>query len=217
MTDNYRSELFSRIRKLNFTNAHFFGQAFRLFLLFSAFFSLFYLLGSLTAIGENAKKIAVDFFCIGFKNSGPFAFLLQALSFSCSDFYLSLIIFISGYTMLSFPVSALCLAYAGAKSGYCFSCLWQILIRSGDLSGGGATFAYLAVCKLCVTAAMIFICVCARDFSYRYSDIYRKVSRPLTSPESVNYATVAVSAAGLTVLINLLFLTFQYISPSTYI
>ncbi len=217
MTDNYRSELFSRIKKLNFTNAHFFGQAFRLFLLFAAFFSLFYLLGSFTGVGENTQRIASEFFCIGFKDTDLFTFLSRFLSFSGGDFYLSLIIFISGYTMLSFPVSALCLTYAGAKSGYCFSCLWQILIRSGDLSGGGATFAYLAVCKLCVIAAMVFICVCARDFSYRYSDIYRRISRPLTSPESANYATVAVSGAGLTALINLLFLTFQYISPSTYI
>lgn len=217
MTDNYRSELFSRIKKLNFTNAHFFGQAFRLFLLFSAFFSLFYLIGFLTGIGEDAQKIAGDFFCIGFKNTDLLDFLLQLLSFSRSDFYLTLIIFISGYTMLSFPVSALCLAYSGAKSGYCFSCLWQILIRSGELSGGGATFAYLTVCKISVVAAMIFICVCARDFSYRCSDIYRRSAHPLLSPESANYATVAMSGAGLTTLINLLFLTFQYISPSTHI
>ncbi len=217
MTDNYRSELFSRIRKFNFTNAVVIGQAFRLFLLFCAFFIFFFGVGYLTVIGENTKSAVSDFFCAELKDSGFIYYLKQTFSFSSPDFYLALIILVSGYTMLAVPVSAFCLAYMGAKSGFCFSHLWQILIGSGKLSGGGATFAYLAICKLCVLIAVIFITICARDFSYKYSDIYRRSARPLSSPESANYALITLSSAGITVLINLLFLTFQFISPSTYI
>ena len=217
MTDNYRSELYSRIRKLNFTNAQFAGQAVRLFLLYSAFFALFFGTGYLIGAGENAQGLVGDFFCAGFDDVGFFSFFKQAFSFASSDFYLALIILASGYTMLAVPVSGISLAYFGAKSGFCFSLLWQILIDSGKLSGGGATFAYLAICKLCVLTAMIFITVCARDFSYGYSDIYRRSSRPISSPESANYALVTISSAGVTVLINFIFLSFQYISPSTYI
>ncbi len=217
MTDNYRSELLSRIRKLNFTNARVSGQAFRLFLLFALFFALFFGVGYSTDIGESTKKVVIDFFCTGFSDAGFFSFVKQMFSFSSFDFYAALIILLSGYTMLAVPVSALCLAYTGSKSGYCFACLWKTLIASGKLSGGGATFAYLAICKLCVLVAVIFIALCARDFSYRYSDIYRRSSRPLSSPESANYAMITLSSAGVTVLINLLFLTFQFISPSKYI
>ena len=217
MTDNYRSELFSRIKKLNFSNMQIVGQAFHLFLIFFAFFVLFFGAGYIIRPDESTKNVVTDFFCTGFADKNFFSFLRQAVSFASADFYSALLILISGYTMLSFPISTLCLIFTAAKSGYCFSCLWQILIDPGRLSGGGATFAYFAICKACVLAALIFVTICARDFSYRYSDLYRRSSRPLTSPESANYATVALSGAGFTALINLLFLTFQYISPSTYI
>ena len=69
MTDNYRSEIFSRIRKLNFTNATIVGQMFRLFLLFLTFFSLFFCIGYVTKVGDSAQKTVCDLFCIGFKNS----------------------------------------------------------------------------------------------------------------------------------------------------
>lgn len=217
MTDNYRSELFSRIRKFNFTNAVVIGQALRLFLLFCAFFVISFGIGYLTSITETTRSTVSDFFCTELNDSGFLSYLKQTLRFSSPDFYLALIILVSGYTMLVFPVSSCCLAYMGIKSGFCFSHLWKILIGSHTLSGGGATFAYLAICKLCVLIAVIFITICARDFSYRYSDIYRRSTRPLSSPESANYALVTLSSAGITVLINLIFLTFQFISPSTYI
>ena len=217
MTDNYRSELFSRIRKLNFSNARMIGQAFRLFLLFLLFFALFGGIGYLIDIDNEAKKTIGDFFCQRFTDASFSEHLRRVLSFSSSDFYLALLILISGYTMLSVPVSLFCLSYMGAKSGFCFSWLWKILIGSDALSGGGATFAYLAICKLCVLVAIIFIALCAQDFSYRYSDIYRRSSRPITSSESANYIMVTLSSAGVTILINLLFFIFQHISPSTYI
>ena len=217
MTDNYRSELFSRIRKLNFSNARIIGQAFRLFLLFLLFFALFWGIGYLIDIDNEAKKTIGDFFCQRFTDASFSEHLRRVLSFSSSDFYLALLILISGYTMLSVPVSLFCISYMGAKSGFCFSWLWKILIGSDALSGGSATFAYLAICKLCVLVAIIFIALCAQDFSYMYSDIYRRSSRPITSSESANYIMVTLSSAGVTILINLLFFIFQHISPSTYI
>ena len=215
MTDNYRSEIFSRIRKLNFTNATIVGQMFRLFLLFLTFFSLFFCIGYVTKVGDSAQKTVCDLFCIGFKNSKILALAQNAFAFASSDFFLILTIFISGYTMLASPISAICLAYAGAKYGFCFSSLWKILIDSNFLSGGGATFAYLAICKLCILVTLIFVTVCSRSFSYRYSDIYRRSPRPLSTPESTNYSVISLSSAGFSVLINLTFMFFIFISPLT--
>ena len=215
MTDNYRSELFSRIRKLNFTHASVIGQMLRLFLLFLAFFSLFFCIGYVIKVGDSAQETVCDLFCSGFKNSEILELSQKAFAFASSDFLLILIVFASGYTMLAAPISTLCLTYAGAKYGFCFSSLWKILIDSNSLSGGGAAFAYLAVCKLCVLVTLFFVTVCSRNFSYRYSDIYRRSPRPLSMPESTNYSVISLSSAGFSVLINLTFMFFVFISPLT--
>ena len=215
MKDNYRSELFLRIRKLNFTHASVIGQMLRLFLLFLAFFSLFFCIGYVIKVGDFAQETVCDLFCLGFKNSEILELTQKAFAFASSDFLLILILFASGYTMLAAPISTLCLTYAGAKYGFCFSSLWKILINSNSLSGGGAAFAYLAVCKLCVLVALIFITVCSRNFSYRYSDIYRRSPRPLSTSESTNYLVISLSRAGFSVLINLTFMFFMFISPLT--
>ena len=215
MTDNYRSELFSRIRKLNFSHASVIGQMLRLFLLFLAFFSLFFCIGYVIKVGDFAQETVCDLFCSGFKNSEILELSQKAFAFASSDFLLILIVFASGYTMLAAPISTLCLTYAGAKYGFCFSSLWKILIDSNSLSGGGAAFAYLAVCKLCVLVTLFFVTVCSRNFSYRYSDIYRRSPRPLSMPESTNYSVISLSSAGFSVLINLTFMFFVFISPLT--
>ena len=215
MTDNYRSELFSRIRKLNFSHASVIGQMLRLFLLFLAFFSLFFCIGYVIKVGDFAQETVCDLFCSGFKNSEILELSQKAFAFASSDFLLILIVFASGYTMLAAPISTLCLTYAGAKYGFCFSSLWKILIDSNSLSGGGAAFAYLAVCKLCVLVTLFFVTVCSRNFSYRYSDIYRRSPRPLSMPESTNYSVISLSSAGFSVLINLTFMFFMFISPLT--
>ena len=215
MKDNYRSELFLRIRKLNFTHASVIGQMLRLFLLFLAFFSLFFCIGYVIKVGDFAQETVCDLFCLGFKNSEILELTQKAFAFASSDFLLILILFASGYTMLAAPISTLCLTYAGAKYGFCFSSLWKILINSNSLSGGGAAFAYLAVCKLCVLVTLFFVTVCSRNFSYKYSDIYRRSPRPLSTPESTNYSVISLSSAGFSVLINLTFMFFMFISPLT--
>ena len=215
MTDKYRSELFSRIRKLNFTNALVIRQVLGLFFLFCAFFAVGFLTGHLIKPGNNADDVICDFFCTSFRDLGFWNSIKQIAAFSMHDFQIALIILLSGYTMAASPVSALCLADFGVRNGYVFSNFLRLLIFSGKLSGGGATFAYISICKLCVLVAMIFLAVHAIDFSYRYSELYRKFSKPLTSPQSANYAMIALSCAGFTVAVNTLFLIFQFISPSS--
>ena len=187
----------------------------RLFLLFLAFFSLFFCIGYVIKVGDFAQETVCDLFCLGFKNSEILELTQKAFAFASSDFLLILILFASGYTMLAAPISTLCLTYAGAKYGFCFSSLWKILINSNSLSGGGAAFAYLAVCKLCVLVTLFFVTVCSRNFSYKYSDIYRRSPRPLSTPESTNYSVISLSSAGFSVLINLTFMFFMFISPLT--
>ncbi len=217
MTDKYRSELFSRIKKLNFTNALVIRQALGLFLLFCAFFAVGFFSGHLIKPGNDADGVVCEFFCTSFKDLGFSNSIKRMAAFSLPDFQMALIILLSGYTMAAFPVSVTCLSCMGAWNGYVFSNLFRLLICSGGLSGGGATFAYISFCKLCVLITMIFQAIRATDFSYRYSELYRRVSRPFTSPLSANYALNALSCAGVTVALNILFLIFQFISPSAYI
>lgn len=217
MNGEYRSELISRITKLNCTNKIYIRRLLRSVALVAVFIFLGVLLFLPFAENEALPNIVARHLCGFYKEQGIIDCIRSTLSFAAFDFIVIMLMFFTGYTMIARGTGSILLIILCLRGGFICSCMYHFLVDRPIISGGAFAFSLFCLCKLLVLSASIFMFLEAESFSYKYKDMYGKLKSPLTSRESTRYMITAASSAGFTVLINTIYLIFQSLQNHTLI
>ncbi|MBR4296547.1 MAG: hypothetical protein IKT56_06920 [Clostridia bacterium] len=210
MTEEYRSELVSRILRLNNTNRLYIKRI--LFLILFGGVSLicgYFVSIFLPITDSNISVISASHFCGFFDGLGILDKIRALISFMSPDFWAVFLIMSMGYTMLASGLSKILFFGYTVRLGFCISYLYRFLIVSPNITDGTNAFVLFTVCKLIILIALVFSVIKSEDFSYQYADQFQKSSRPFFGQISMWHIKTTVSTCGFTALINIIYLIFQ--------
>lgn len=216
MTEEYKNELILRISRLNYTDRIYVKRtltlcALCLFSLFLGYFMHFLPIGE----SEGVKRIITSHFCGFFSGLGLLDSVRAVIDFSLPDLVSVIAVALFGYTMLSGTLGKITLFFIGVKFGFCASILYESLVKSPVIEGGGSAFLLFAVCKTAILTALIFSALRSEDFSFSFGEIFLKSKHPHLSPLSREYVKTTLSTAGFTAIINTVYLVFQSLQGFT--
>lgn len=210
MTEEYRSELVSRILRLNNTNRLYIKKILWLILFGGVSLICGYFVSILLPVTDsNISIISASHFCGFFDGLGILDRIRAVISFISPDFLAVFLIMSMGYTMLASGLSKILFFIYTARLGFCLSYLYKFLVVSSNITYGVNAFVLFTVCKLIILIALIFSVITSEKFSYNYADQFQKSSRPFLSQLSIGHIKTAVSTCGFTALINIIYLIFQ--------
>ncbi|MEE0969816.1 MAG: hypothetical protein U0M06_10640 [Clostridia bacterium] len=218
MTEEYKSRLFSRISKLNYTNYTLLKRTGILICISLISLGVGYISGIFyggDTASSNVKDILISHFCGFFSGLGILDSIRAAISFTLGDIFFILSVLAVGYTMLSAALGKLILIIYSARLGGCIALLYDMLITDPCIENGKSAFALFILAKLSVLCALVFSVIQSEDFSFRFCEIFNKQRFPIKSRESVSYIKTLSSTAGFTALINIIYLIFQSIQKYT--
>lgn len=210
MTEEYKVELFSRIEKLSRENVRTAKRYFFFFLFCIAFATAGFFIGKHSDGGTVAVGLTKAHFC-SFFDSADFAEKVRSIvSFSFPDMLFILAISALGYVMLR-GAALLPLSVLSARLGVCLSLLYGTLVESPVIENGKTAFILFVSCKTIVLLAASAAALKSESFSYTYGSLFTRYRAPFSSEESKYYIKFSLSAAGTSVLVNVIYIFFMVI------
>ncbi len=216
MTEDYKEQFTSRIKKLNFTNHLSVKKALLLCALCLISLSLgFFAEPLIVSDKEKLIPLVISHFCGFFKGTGTIGAMRSAIAFAFPDMAVILFATVLGYTMLSGILGKITIVWFGARLGFCFKLLYDLLISDPQISSGKTAFILFCVCKLSVCIAVVFSIARSELFSYEFGRIFERCKHPFIERESIIYLKSMASTAGFSILLNIIYLIFQGLQSYT--